>query len=776
MPWLVQHLHASISTLPLINFDHAPVLIQLSDPSALQQPARRHFKFETKWLLHPDCGQLISNSWATNVTGSSSFKVTTKLRNLSFQLKSWAKTHFSNISRRIQELEKKLLSLQHQITDEDLREEELSTRRQLTHLLKCDQEHWAQRAKLNWIKNGDRNNKFFHAMVKHRRSKNRIHALLDNNGNWHQDLPSLLTLTKDFFSNLLTPHDTTNSDLASSLAFIREAHLPSLTPRDSNKLCDPLTKFEIETAVFQMEGNKAPGPDGYPPSFFQHHWPTIRDDIFNMVASFFNRGFLLKDLNMTHMVLIPKHEQACSLKDFRPISLCNVSYRIISKVLANRLQHLMPTLISPFQNAFLKGRSISDNIIMTGELLHHMKKQKKSKNYWAAMKVDFFKAFDKVSWSFLLQVLKDMNFPAKWIQLIHQCISTVNVQVMVNGLTTESITPQCGLRQGDPLSPYLFLFCLNVLSHHLSNLQESKAVPGIKIARNSPRVNHIFFADDNIVFFKANLNSCQAIQQLLTSFAHHSGLAKNDSKSQVCLSPNTPRKFVKLMSKTLKCNSADTIGIYLGNCLDGKDYKQTGFQRLLDMISDRLDGWKGKLLSKAGRITLIKSTLASLSSYYLSHLSLTKLQAAKCDRLINNFLWGDTTAKRKMHLIGWHTVCLPLEYGGLGIRNTLDLNHSLLAKQDWKILHDQASLFSCFMRSKYGHPNHHEDFKCPNNASPIWKGIYKAFLSIKPDLRWQVGNGEKINIVSDIWYKPVTHIAEVHKVKDLISNDGIWDK
>lgn len=274
-----------------------------------------------------------------------------------------------------------------------------------------------------------------------------------------------------------------------------------------------------------------------------------------------------------------------------------------------------------------------------------------------------------------------MGFPTKWIELIWQCISTPSVQVLVNGFPTNPINSQCGLRQGYPLSPYLFLLCLNVLSKHLSKLQDEKEVMGIKIGRSSPRINHMFFADDNIVFFKANINSCQTIHQLLTNFVRFSRLVKNDNKSQVNFSPNTPAKFVRLMRKILRCKHSTTIGVYLGNCLDGENQKANAFQRIIDMISSRVHGWKRKTLSQAGRITLIKSTIVFLSSYYLSHISLTKLQSSKCDRLINNFLWGDTDTKKKMHMISWHSVCLPTDQGGLGIKNTYDLNRSLLAKQ-----------------------------------------------------------------------------------------------
>lgn len=173
----------------------------------------------------------------------------------------------------------------------------------------------------------------------------------------------------------------------------------------------PLSKWEIESVVFQMDGEKAPGLDGFPPAFFHHYWPLVKKDLYCMVSSFFNRGYLLKELNNTKLILIPKKDCPEHPGDFRPISLCYVTYRIISKVLANRLKNIVPTIVTEFQNAFIKRRSISDNIILAGEVLHHLQKQKKSKNFWCGYKVDFAKAFDKLSWNFLLNVLKRINFP-----------------------------------------------------------------------------------------------------------------------------------------------------------------------------------------------------------------------------------------------------------------------------------------------------------------------------------------------------------------------------
>lgn len=285
--------------------------------------------------------------------------------------------------------------------------------------------------------------------------------------------------------------------------------------------------MEIENAVFQIDGHKSPGPDGMPAIFYQHYWPEVGNDLIDMVASFLNRGFLLKELNKTIITLIPKGDSQESFKDFRPISLCNVVYKVISKTLANRLQMIMPEVITPYQNAFAKGRLISDNILVAHELLRYIRRCKKGKRYWASLKIALFNAYDKISWKFLLNVLKEMNFPTHWIQLISQCVSTTSFRVQVNGNLTDSFNPQVGLRQGDPISPYLFIICMNVLSGLLIKAQEEGKLKGIKVARNALMINHLIYADDILVFFKADLESCQRSKEVFKVFGMTSGLVVN---------------------------------------------------------------------------------------------------------------------------------------------------------------------------------------------------------------------------------------------------------
>lgn len=215
-----------------------------------------------------------------------------------------------------------------------------------------------------------------------------------------------------------------------------------------------------------------------------------------MITRFFSSGFILKELNQTLISLIPKVPCPSTFKEFRPISLCNVAYKAITKIIVLRLQESIKDLISPNQNAFIKGRLISDSIFLAVEMMDFIHKNRSTNHFWCAVKIDFFKAYDRVKWSFLEAVLNRMKLPPHLVKVIMQCVSTVQYTLLFNGQKANSFIPQRGLRQGDPLSPYLFIMCMNVLSNLLHRAEDMKSIHGIQFNRSGPMVSHVMYADD----------------------------------------------------------------------------------------------------------------------------------------------------------------------------------------------------------------------------------------------------------------------------------------
>ena len=268
-----------------------------------------------------------------------------------------------------------------------------------------------------------------------------------------------------------------------------------------------------------MGSLKAPGPDGIPALFYQKYWSTVGSDIWEAVSHFFSTGYIEQEWNHTNICLISKTDRPEEASQFRPISLCNVIYKIISKIISNRLKPILKTFFSPFQNAFVPGRLMADNCLIAHELVGGIKQRTKGKQHLAALKIDMLKAYDKVDWAFLEWLLTQMRFSTVCRHWIMQCVTTVSYSILVNGEPTSRFKPSCGLRQGDPLSSYLFILVMDILSRMLTKGTDDKIFQEIKLSRTGPSVSHLFFADDSLVFFKATPATCEGVKNILAKFS-----------------------------------------------------------------------------------------------------------------------------------------------------------------------------------------------------------------------------------------------------------------
>lgn len=235
------------------------------------------------------------------------------------------------------------------------------------------------------------------------------------------------------------------------------------------------------------------------------------------------------------LFLFPKKQNPISFSDYKPISLCNVVYMLISKVLANRLKVVLPCIISPNQSAFLLGWLITDNILLAYETLYTMHTRMWSKVGIMGIKLDMSKAYDRVEWVFLEAVMKKMSFLDRWIKLIMECVQLVTYAILINGQYVWKIKPSRGLQQGDPISPYLFLICVAALSFLLSQAKNRGIITGVPTSKNGPRLSHRFFADDSLLFCKVNSVEWRRITRLLERYEEASGQRLNKNKTSISL-------------------------------------------------------------------------------------------------------------------------------------------------------------------------------------------------------------------------------------------------
>lgn len=293
------------------------------------------------------------------------------------------------------------------------------------------------------------------------------------------------------------------------------------------------------------------------------------------------------------------------------------------------------------------------------------------------------------------------GLPESWIRWAMQFVSGPSMSLLCNGEKTEAFIPSRGLRQGDPLSPYLFVMCLERLCHLIEMSMDCKEWKPISFSRGGPKLSHICFADDLILFAEASVAQVKVIRKVLERFCFASGQKVSLEKSKIFFSDNVHQDLAKLISDESGIQSTRELGKYLGMPILHKRINKDTFGEVLERMSSRLAGWKGRFLSFAGRLTLTKSVLASLPVHAMSTILLPKSTIDKIDRVSRSFLWGSTPQKRKQHLVAWNRVCLPKSEGGLGIRSSLEMNKALLAKVGWRILQNRTSLWARVLRSKY---------------------------------------------------------------------------
>jgi hypothetical protein len=251
---------------------------------------------------------------------------------------------------------------------------------------------------------------------------------------------------------------------------------------------------------------------------------------------------MLPQMNHTFITLIPKKQGTCNFNQFRPISLCNFCYKIISKILVNRLRPLLPKIIEPSQAAFVPGRWITESVVLAQEIMHNFKQSKKKKgNVW--LKLDFHKAYDSLEWDFIIRVLKAVGYDQKVTNLIYQCISSINFTFLLNGNKSSTFSPSRGIRQGDPLSPYLFILCSEVLARLINKEVERGMICGLKIAPGAPCISKLLYADDVLLFCGAKIAKVNKMMECVKKYCAWSGQSISTDKCGVFVSKGVHANF-----------------------------------------------------------------------------------------------------------------------------------------------------------------------------------------------------------------------------------------
>lgn len=443
------------------------------------------------------------------------------------------------------------------------------------------------------------------------------------------------------------------------------------------------------------------------------------------------------------------------MKDLRPIALCNVLYRIIAKVLANRLQQVLPSLISENQSAFVKNRSITDNVLIAFEVIHHMNQKRHGRVGEVALKLDISKAYDRVNWDFLQRRMTAMGFCEGWISWMMMCVKTVTYNFCLNGDFIGPVAPEKGLRQGDPLSPYLFLLCVEGLSNAIDDASCNGTIHGCQISPNAPTISHLLFADDSFLFFKAAVEEARSIKELLVKYEEYSGQSINFQKSGVFYSANVDSTKQMKISNILEVHNDITATKYLGlPSLVGRSKKRV-FGYLKEKARNKIKGWQTKPMSQGGKTVLIRNVAQAIPSYAMSCFMLPVSLCNELEQMFNNYWWrsGKGDNQKGLNWLSWNNMSYAKSKGGLGFRNLHGFNIALLGKHIWNFMQHPNSLVARVFKARYFPDVHVLKASRGKGASFLWAGIWTAKEELASGFRWVLGNGEDIVATTDPWLR-----------------------
>ena len=465
--------------------DHRHVAIYFN---VLKHKSRSPFRFDRRLIEKPEIAELIKDAW--NLCEDAS--IIAKLNLCRRRIIDCAKEQQRNSCEKIKATHEEL---EWELSDPNPNQPVITLLYATLDLAyKEEESFWRQRSRIQWLQGGDRNSSYFHAVTRGRRKMNAFTVIEDESGTAFFEEEHMAKVISEYFQNIFT------SNLSEDFSLVEEVLQPKLTSEMNEFLIAIPDDKEIKAAAFSISAHKAPGPDGFSASFYHAYWRIIGADLSRDIRCFFESNSLHIRQNETHIRLIPKGVSPRRVGDYRPIALCTTHYKIIAKILTKRLQPLLPLLISKHQSAFVPHRAISDNVLITHETLHFLRTSEAKKFCSMAVKTDMSKAYDRIEWGFLKAVLTRFGFHENWIAWIMTCVKTVSYSFLLNGAPQGKVIPSRGLRQGDPLSPYLFILCTEVLSDLCTKAQVNGSLPGIRVARASPLVNHLLFADDTMFF------------------------------------------------------------------------------------------------------------------------------------------------------------------------------------------------------------------------------------------------------------------------------------
>ena len=522
------------------------------------------------------------------------------------------------------------------------------------------------RSRAKYIEEGERSTSYFLNLEKTRQMNNSIFKLKQEDQTI-TDIDEILHTTTNFYKSLYT---SSNPDKTLLHEYIQNIPCDKKLNNDDKLLCEgDITIEECEYAVFKnLQPNKSPGLDGIPNEFYQVFWPTIKNFVIEVFNEIYEKGQLSNTQRKAVLSLIFKGGDRELLKNYRPISLTNSDYKIISFILSNRVHKVLHKIISADQTGYIKKRFIGCNIRLVEDIIEYSKKYY---NKGAILFLDFKKAFDSLEWDFMLKALEKFNFGPdflKWVKIFYTDPEAV---IKVNGFLSSPVKLYRGVRQGCPLAALLFIIAVELLSIQIKNNQE---LSGFELKqKNKTKIVKISqYADDSMLFLK-NLEQIYLAIEILTEFGKFAGLVLNVDKTQALYLGtmiNQQNQFggIKLTTDPIRC-----LGVYVGHDQEGNEDKN--WKEKFKKIENLIDSWQKRTLTYFGKITILKALIISQFVHVVINTHTPDWVIHKLTNTCFRFIWnGPDKIKRDI-------AYLNTNQGGLSMIN-IKL-HFLALKATW---------------------------------------------------------------------------------------------